>query len=644
MIYNNFVKVKKNVGEQLMKVPENESKHFFYYHWYLSQVQDVSMEWDSLIIIPQVKMIINIEVKSGSGINALKKAAKQTNAHQRIFKKIFGAHLSQEWKFVKTAFIPNLFLICSEPCENCKKYVITDIQKIDDWIKNLLYPRFIFTDENYKAEYENLLLGIIGYSSLRQTDTLKKKIRDPQEYIQATKSKVTESDTFIEGTIIENVGKDEKLNKSEYLCYMLTPDQLMAVKDPSPHIIIDGDYGCGKTYVLKERTKQFADKYPDEKIAYINLTVDRFPDTSDFPDTSLQERYHIMDIIAQHNFKDYNNVDVVTFNDLHDHYKKHQRGRVSRDFYIHGEECSLVVKDFLVHSTYNHIFIDEIPPFRKVDVKYDFFSADKTYCVTMKYDFYVNNVNKNWITKMEERYDAKRILLKHNMRNSKTIEKLSHYFSGYDDKIKGIVIPNNSIPGPDCYHYHDIHLLDKDKLAGAAILKYFPQPNESIVILTNYRLNNDIFNLYNRLQNYFLLDRNIVYLPKENKKRRYDIIGQIEKLDVKEYLEKPEGILVTDIESFNGAQAQNIIIIAADKFFAQNMRNLISRAMSSAIIIHNYTDTKKVDFNPVFFQSVPGLVRDDNLHEYIHPVNTEQLICNNKDEDHRRNCNWPRIK
>ena len=77
------------------------------------------MEWDSLIIIPQVKMIINIEVKSGPGLNALKKAASQTNIHQKIFKKIFGAHLSEEWNFVKVAFTPNLsFKIgYSQPCE-----------------------------------------------------------------------------------------------------------------------------------------------------------------------------------------------------------------------------------------------------------------------------------------------------------------------------------------------------------------------------------------------------------------------------------------------------------------------------------------------------------------------------------------------
>ena len=77
-----------------MQVPENESYNFFHYRWYLSQVQNVSMEWDSLVILPQVKMIINTEVKSGPGINALKKAASQTNKNQKIFKKIFGANLS----------------------------------------------------------------------------------------------------------------------------------------------------------------------------------------------------------------------------------------------------------------------------------------------------------------------------------------------------------------------------------------------------------------------------------------------------------------------------------------------------------------------------------------------------------------------
>ena len=104
--------------------------------------------------------------------------------------------------------------------------------------------------------------------------------------------------------------------------------------------------------------------------------------------------------------------------------------------------------------------------------------------------------------------------------------------------------------------------------------------------------------------------------------------------EVKEYLEKPEGILVTNMGSFNGAQGRNIIIIVDDDddFDMIYLRNMIMRTMSFAIIIH-----KKDRFK----QSVPGLVRDDNLHEYIHPGNTEQLFCKNKRSKHRSICNWP---
>ena len=58
------------------------------------------------------------------------------------------------------------------------------------------------------------------------------------------------------------------------------------------------------------------------------------------------------------------------------------------------------------------------------------------------------------------------------------------------------------------------------------------------------------------------------------------------------------------------------------------------RTMSFAIIIHND------EIN----QSLPGLVRDDNLHEYINPGNTDQPFCNNKEDQHRSSCNWPKIQ
>ena len=603
------------------------------------------MEWDSLIIIPQVKMIINIEVKSGPSLNALKKAASQTNIHQKIFKKIFGAHLSEEWKFVKVAFTPNLSIKIgnSQPCEYCKQFVITDIQKIDDWIENLqnmlshvssssgirswfrrYYNKFI--DKSYKAEYDNLLVGIIGYSSLRHTETLNKKIRDPQESIQATKEKVTASDTFNDSAIKENIEENENLNKTAYKCYMLTPDQLMAVKDPSSHIIIEGDYGCGKTYVLKERTKQCAEKYPEENIAYINLTNDKY-----YPKNKGPGSINMMDMITKNNFKDYNNVDVVTSKDLYDHWDK-QKGEltdVNALFLGHGEKSSLVIEHFLKHSKYHHIFIDEIPSFRIPYSKSDLFSADKTFCITMKYEIF-GDKNEEWINQMEERYNAKRFLLKHNMRNSQTIvhlsDSLSENFLKNNNKNKASLTLNKNIEGPLCYHYHNIHELDNDVLARAAIMKYFPRQNESVVILTNYFVDDFMTKkLHRELFSYFYKDRNIVFLP------HYENNYEKHTTNVKDYLENPEGILVTDIYSFNGAQARNIIMIVDFEEYKRNIRNMIMRTMSIAIIIHD-KDIK---------HSVPGLVRDDNLHEYINPGNTEQLFCNNKDDDHRRNCNWP---
>ena len=569
-------------------------------------------------------MILNIEVKSGQGLNALKKAASQTNIHQNIFKKIFGAHLSEEWRFVKTAFTPNLLLkkiSDSQPCEYCKKFMITDIQTLDDWIENLRYPDNIFKEEDYKSEYENLLVGIIGYSSLRQTDTLNQKIVNPQEFNQATKNKVTASDTFNDITIKNKIGEAENLSKSEYMCYMLTPEQLMAVKDPSSHIIIDGDYGSGKTYVLKERAKLFAKKYPNEDIVYINLTIDLSCDVPEF---------NIMDMIARNNFKDYNNVFVKTYKDLicHDHVrgnKLSQRGK-----------CGMYLKHFLENSKYDHVFLDEMLPFEKdyssLFSFIDLFSTAKTYCVTMKLDPSINNKISKWIEQMEDRFNAKTIIFRRNMRNSGTIVNFSTWFDfDWNPNISvSFSLLDLDITGPECYHYHNIHRFNIDLLVIASVMKYFQQQSESVLVLTDNE-NDQIStqNLYKTLQKYFSRNRNVVCLPRNT----YNDDNEKQMRQVEEYLEKPEGIIVTDITEFNGAQARNIIIVTNDrliKFLTNNVRNMIMRTMSVAIIIH----TRIIE------KSLPGIVSDKSLHEYVDPEHMGQLSCNNEEEKHRRFCTW----
>ena len=76
-------------------------------------------------------------------------------------------------------------------------------------------------------------------------------------------------------------------------------------------------------------------------------------------------------------------------------------------------------------------------------------------------------------------------------------------------------------------------------------------------------------------------------------------------------------LLALVLKFFHGAQARNLIILADNLDYDFHSRNLILRTMSFAIIIHG----DEIE------ESVPGLVRDDNLHEYIHSGNKEQLFC-----------------
>ena len=415
---------------------------------------------------------------------------------------------------------------------------------------------------------------------------------------------------------------------------MLTPDQLMAVSDPTSHIIIEGDYGCGKTYVLKERTKQCADKFPDSKIAYINFTID--------PSVGLakKNRSNMMDLIAEQNFSKYSNVDVVTSEDIMDYYSKNKDGLkdVSKLFQYSGEECSLVFKHFLKNTEYDHVFIDEMPVFKKESVEEnDLFSRNRTYCVTMKYDVYNRNKNDDWIKQMKERYNAMKISLNNNMRNSKTIVNVSTCFDQktFENLIKPSAKLNKNLTGPACYYYHNIHKLDQSNLAKAAIMKYFPCITESVLVLTDNIRDGKTQSIYDKLKKYFLSDRKTVYLPFRKNHLHYS--RHIRK--VKEYLKHPEGIFITDSHSFNGAQARNIIIIANNNRKTYNMpytsiRNMIMRTMSFAVIIH-YEDMEIL---------VPGLVRDENLHEYIDPGNTDQLFCYNIEGKHRSTCNLSRLK
>ena len=604
-----MIKVKKNLGKQFQQVPTEEIKGFFTYQWYNQHIQNISMEWDSLIIMPQSKLIINIEVKNGPGLNPLKSAAKQTNIHSNIFLKIFGSILSTNWKFVKATCNPNLESN-SLACDICKQFIITEdeFNNLEPWIRKIKSTKS-YAEENFKEEYENLLVQIIGFSSLRDLDKLcmQDKLIDPHELSKKAEGKLTAVAPGIQGENEDNrhllqESGIQNSTKLDYLCYMLTAEQLNAVKDPSTHIIIEGDYGCGKTYVLKERAKICAEKNPNSQIAYINLTTSELARTIKYKKTSLS----IMDLIAYNNFKDYDNIDVVTCRGLYLYHKEIKDELTNEGNNTWGS----VLKSFIKQNSYSHIFVDEIPKFTRTKNIIDFFDKGISFCVTLRRDKESTMIIE-WIKQMKERYNAKIILFNFNMRNTETIVNVSKLFKE-NDKVK-VGIPRKNITGPICYSYCNeqyqyLYLL---YLARAAVNKYFKdKPKEPVVVLTyNY-----VREIYEDLHTNFSADRNVVYLPDYS--NEYD-----QRIDeVKRYLNNPEGILIANIENFHGAQARNIILLGED---SKLLRDMIMRTMSFAIIIHK----KELE------KTVPGLVKDTNLHEYIYLGNTAPkcYVYNNVD-------------
>ena len=425
-IYLNSYNFQVKKEASLKFVPDQELERFFNFKWYHFNAQS-NLEWDTLIVLPQSKLIINIEVKSGSTINVVQSAADQTNRHLSIFKKVFGPLLSKKWQFLKAAHIPNLRLRQgNQPCEHCKQFIFKDLRYFFHWIDKITEHCKIYREEEYTKEYEDLLVGIIGYSLSRQTTKLNTQIIFPHELNRETEGMISGSSSGVSGenevdrvTLNSAINGKLELDEIKKLCYMLTPQQLEALKDTSFNLIIYGDYGTGKTYCLKERCKKTAEKYDNKKIAYIDLAFEddcllhlstENPDQGENAAYGTKNNLTIMDLIAIDDFKKYCNIDVITCKVFHDHYLMHKNEVI--------ESGHMLIKSFLVKNKYEFVFIDEITR------KEDFFIENISFCATTNI-FFDNYI---WINYME--YENKATVINWNktceiLKQSLTCQRLS---------------------------------------------------------------------------------------------------------------------------------------------------------------------------------------------------------------------------
>ena len=102
---------KKSKGPLILKeIPYENLENFYKYQHYNMSLQQFKEEWDILVIFPDSRSVINIEVKlgpkeDGNKLNLLKEASKQTNNHFLYFQKLFSSKLNDNWNFIKAACV-----------------------------------------------------------------------------------------------------------------------------------------------------------------------------------------------------------------------------------------------------------------------------------------------------------------------------------------------------------------------------------------------------------------------------------------------------------------------------------------------------------------------------------------------------------
>ena len=361
---------------------EYEQRNFYRHELYELKVEnDAGREWDSIIVLEKAKLIINIEVKTGNNEAILNNAAKQTRNHLVFFRKIFGCLLSNEWKFVTAVCMTNYVFESQKtvPCNQCKNFVLSkeELYNVKPWLNRITSSEPNIYSDNRKNEYEDLLVRLIGYASIQKTFQMTKLFFDPVKYRENAERILTGEDSGItgEGGLKGELRFELEKGYENFLtpkCFMLTFAQLQAVHHSGSNIIIMGDYGTGKTFVLKERAKMCSHKNPESKIAYLGLTCN---DLSFNRTSSGQCNGSIMNFISKKEFQEFENIEVLTHEELDHHYYKCMAMNTAK------ASVSEVLKDFFTKNCdYEYIFIDELEA-RELS---DFFLPNKSYCVTIK--------------------------------------------------------------------------------------------------------------------------------------------------------------------------------------------------------------------------------------------------------------------
>ena len=127
--------------------------------------------------------------------------------------------------------------------------------------------------------------------------------------------------------------------------------QVEALNSNSSRLILDGDNGTGKTYILKIKAKVYAEENPEKNIMYLNLTGGQnyqnavtLMDVLVFDDFEKGNETEVDNI--KENVEDFKNIKIVTSGDL---YKE-----------TNFTDMKKALEEYLQKETYDYVFIDEL--------------------------------------------------------------------------------------------------------------------------------------------------------------------------------------------------------------------------------------------------------------------------------------------
>ena len=368
---NSLAKAKKKMEDDIRKYQTVNlyERNVLIGQFYQHNMQACFMEIDLIVILEESKVILNVEIKSTENCsleNSLSKAAGQLMKRNNYFSSCHGEILNKDWRFVRTVALPYATLSDdgAKVCSKCRPFILDleVIKNMGEWTEKYLVNTKQSALLDVGQVYQKLFTRLVGFLSLSSSFLTLKDTRQLHEHKTLGTQKGISSEEFAakETYNLENLDrkklKGKPLSHLEVVCYW-NPDQLDLVLSRPTRVLLDADFGVGKTLLMKQIAFELS-KSSKETVYYISLGAARQQNMNYLTKTWLSPT--VFDVATLRDFEE-TDVEFLSVKDLlpEDWKEKSDSNCLLNEFLL----------DFMTKHPNSHFFIDELPIFSKVDKK-----------------------------------------------------------------------------------------------------------------------------------------------------------------------------------------------------------------------------------------------------------------------------------